>query len=57
MDDIESQGAHTMREWNELGIQLQRAFEVLNVLEQEISELERVLAARTAVQEGGSFDA
>lgn len=44
MDDIESQRARALREWTELGGQLQRACEELSVLEQEISELERILS-------------
>lgn len=44
MDDIESQRARALREWTELGSQLQRACEELSVLEQEISELERILS-------------
>lgn len=44
MDNIESQRARAQREWTELGSQLQSACEGLSVLEQEISELERILS-------------
>lgn len=44
MDDIESQRARALRQWTELGSQLQRACEELSVLEQEISELEQILS-------------
>lgn len=47
-NNIESQKARATREWTELGIQLQRAFEGLKVRDEEISELEQVLAARRA---------
>lgn len=56
MDDIELQRTSAGLEWTELGSQLERAFEELWVLDQEISELERILDARKALQEGESFD-
>lgn len=56
MDDIELQRTSAGLEWTELGSQLERAFEELRVLDQEISELERILDAREALQEGESFD-
>lgn len=56
MDDIQIQRARAMLEWTELGSQLQRACEELRVLDQEISELERSLDARKALQERRSFD-
>lgn len=56
MDDIELQRTSAGLEWAELGSQLERAFEELWVLDQEISELERILDARKALQEGESFD-
>lgn len=56
MDDIELQRTSAGLEWTELGSELERAFEELRVLDQEISELERILDAREALQEGESFD-
>lgn len=55
MDDIELQRTSAELEWTELGSQLERACEELRVLDQEISELERISDARKALQEGGSF--
>ena len=56
MDDIELQWTSAELEWIELGSQLEKAFEELRVQDQDISELEGVLDARKALQEGGSFD-
>lgn len=56
MDDIELQWKSAELEWTELGSQLEKACEELRVQDQNISELERVLDARKALQEGGSFD-
>ncbi len=56
MDDIELQWTSAEVEWTELGSQLEKACEELRVQDQDISELEGVLDARKALQEGGSFD-
>lgn len=56
MDDIELQWKSAELEWTELGSQLEKACEELRVQDQNISELERVLDARKALREGGSFD-
>lgn len=52
MPIMESQTAGAMREWRELGSQLQREFEELRLLEKDISGYERISAARKALQEG-----
>lgn len=49
MKDIESQKALAVREWTDLGNQIQTACAELSVLDNEISELERTLNARNAL--------
>lgn len=44
--NIELQRTRALREWSESGSQIQKAYEELMVLDQEISELERVLDER-----------
>lgn len=49
MRNMESQKALAMREWTELGNQIQRAYGELSVLDNEISELERILNERNVL--------
>lgn len=49
MKDIESHKALAVREWTDLGNQIQTACAELSVLDNEISELERTLNARNAL--------
>lgn len=43
--NIGLQRAYTMREWAELGSQIQEAYEELRVLDEEISKIEHILDA------------
>lgn len=45
IDNIGLQRVRTMREWTELGCQIQEASEELRVLDQEISHIEQILEA------------
>lgn len=49
MRNMESQKTLAMREWTELGNQIQRAYGELSVLDNEISELERILNEQDAL--------
>lgn len=49
IDNIGLQRVRTMREWTELGCQIQEASEELRVLDQEISHIEQILEAYKAL--------
>lgn len=49
INNIGLQRVRTMREWGELGCQIQEASEELRVLDQEISHIEQILEAYKAL--------
>ncbi len=49
IDNIGLQRVRTMREWTELGCQIQEGSEELRVLDQEISHIEQILEAYKAL--------